>query len=400
VTSKLKVAEARLETLFQLSQMSEAPLFEVASFAMEQGIELTGSRVGFLGLLSENESTYTLHTVSKDVNPACEFSGNPVHWKVADAGLWAEAIRQRKILTVNDYTKTHPAKKGLPEGHFPLHRFMVVPVYDGNRIVAVAGVGNKTSNYTRNDQKQLVLLLEEMWHYIQRNRSREALQASETRLRLLSRKLAEAQELERKRIAQELHDSVAGKLTAIKYGVEKALAQLNQCELPRGISLQDVVSMVQGTIQETRRISARLRPVGLDDLGILKTITATCREFDGIYTDIRVQEGFDIEEDEIPEPLKIVIYRILQEALNNVAKHSRARLVRVSLHKADDRIELVVEDDGRGFDLGQVSLVQQDDDAMGLNGMQERTELSAGFFEIVSAKGEGTKIRASWPLNR
>jgi PAS domain S-box-containing protein len=399
IIKKLKVAEARLEALFQLSRMSQASPLAIASFALDQGIELTGSRVGFLGLLSEDESTYTLHTVSKDMTRACEVVDNPVHWKVADAGLWAEAIRLRKTLIVNDYARAHPAKKGLPEGHFALHRFMVVPVFEGNRIAAVAGVANKPSNYTKNDEQQLALLLHGVWHYVQRNRSREVLQASETRLRLLSQKLADAQEFERKRIAQELHDSVAGKLTAIKYGVEKAIAQLDHRHLPKGISLQDVVSMVQGAIQETRRISARLRPVGLDDLGILNTIRASCREFDTIYSDIRVQEAFDVDESEIPEPLKIVIYRILQEALNNVAKHSGATLVHVSLRKKGDSIELAIEDDGQGFDLEEVSSRKQNRNAMGLSGMQERTELSAGFFEIFTTKGKGTRIKASWPLN-
>jgi signal transduction histidine kinase len=286
----------------------------------------------------------------------------------------------------------------LPEGHFALHRFMVVPVFEGNRIAAVAGVANKPSNYTKNDEQQLALLLHGVWHYVQRNRSREVLQASETRLRLLSQKLADAQEFERKRIAQELHDSVAGKLTAIKYGVEKAIAQLDHRHLPKGISLQDVVSMVQGAIQETRRISARLRPVGLDDLGILNTIRASCREFDTIYSDIRVQEAFDVDESEIPEPLKIVIYRILQEALNNVAKHSRAKAVHISLWKTGGNIELAVKDNGQGFDPEQVPWTNEDEYGMGLSGMKERAELSAGFFEVLSAKGKGTTIRVSWPV--
>lgn len=397
---KLSVAEARLQALFQLSRMNQASLFEVVGFALEKSIQLTGSRVGFLGLLSEDESTYTLHTVSKDVRLPCAVADNPVHWKVADAGVWAEAIRQRRTLIVNDYSRPHPAKRGLPQGHFALRRFMVVPVFEGKRITAVAGVGNKTSNYTQNDEQQLTLLLDGMWHYVQRNRSQEVLQASEARLRLLSQKLADAQELERKRIAQELHDSVAGKLTAIKYGVEKAIAQLDHRQLPKGISLQDVVSMVQGTIQETRRISARLRPVGLDDLGILNTITASCREFDAIYSDIRVQEEFDVEEGEIPEPLKIVIYRVLQETLNNVAKHSGAKLVHVSLRKLGDKIELSVEDDGRGFDPEEAFSKKEDAPAMGLSGMRERTELSAGFFEIFSSRGKGTRIKASWPLDQ
>ncbi len=398
--SRIRLDEARLEALYQLSHMSQASLAEIAGFTLDQGIKLTGSEVGFLGLLSEDESAYTLHAVSKDVMPACKVAGDPVHWEVAKAGLWADAVRQRKTLIVDDYSQAHPFKRGMPEGHFALQRFMVVPVLDGKRIAAVAGVGNKTSSYTKDDDRQLSLLLEGMWGYVQRNRAQELLLASSERLRLLSQKLAEAQELERKRIAQELHDGVAGKLTAIKYGVEKALAEVDSNKVPTGISLKDVVSVVQGAIQETRRISARLRPVGLDDLGVLSTITASCREFDTIYSDIRVQEQFDVEENEIPEPLKIVIYRILQEALNNVAKHSRAKAVHVSLRKTGGKIELAIKDDGQGFDLQEVSWSNENEYGMGLSGMQERTELTAGSFEILSAKGRGTTIQASWAVGQ
>jgi PAS domain S-box-containing protein len=396
--SRIRLDEARLEALYQLSHMNQASLAEIAGFALDQGIKLTGSEVGFVGLLSEDESTYTLHAVSKDVMPACKVAGDPVHWGVAEAGIWADAIRQRKTLIVDDYSRSHPSKRGMPEGHFALHRFMVVPVLDGKKIVAVAGVGNKTSSYNKEDDRQLSLLLEGMWHYAQRNRAQELLLASSERLRFLSQKLADAQELERKRIAQELHDSVAGKLSAIKYGVEKALAELDSNKLPTGISLKDVVPMVQGAIQETRRISARLTPVGLDDLGILSTITGSCREFQKIYSHVQVQEQFDVQENDIPEPLKIVIYRILQEALNNVAKHSRAKAVHISLWKTGGNIELAVKDNGQGFDPEQVPWTNEDEYGMGLSGMKERAELSAGFFEVLSAKGKGTTIRVLWPV--
>jgi PAS domain S-box-containing protein len=396
--SRIRLDEARLEALYELSHMSQASLAEISGFTLDQGIKLTGSEVGFLGVLSEDESTYTLHAVSKDVRPACKVAGGLVHWEVAEAGIWADAIRQRKTLIVDDYSQAHPSKKGMPEGHFTLQRFMVVPVLDGEKIAAVVGVGNKPSGYTKEDDRQLSLLLEGMWRYVQRNRAQELLLASSESLRLVSQKLAEAQELERKRIAQELHDSVAGKLTAIKYGVEKALAELDNHQLPTGISLRDVVSMVQGAIQETRRICTRLRPVGLDDLGILNTITASCREFDKIYSDIRVQIHFHVEENEVPEALKIVIYRILQEALNNVAKHSLAKTVHVSLGKKEGEIELTIKDDGQGFDPQEVPLGNEYEYGMGLSGMQERTALSGGFFEVLSAKGKGTTIRVLWPL--
>jgi PAS domain S-box-containing protein len=397
---KSRVDEARLEALFQLSHMSQASLDEIASFALDQGIELTDSGVGFLGLLSDDESHYTLHAVSKDTERACNVAGDPVHWDVSDAALWADAIRHRETLIVNDYTMAYPAKKGLPEGHFPLRRFMIVPVLEGKRIVAVAGVANKAWNYDKDDERQLALLLDGMWRYVQRNSAHQVLKESEARLRLLSQKLAEAQETERKLLARELHDGIAGKLTAIKYGVEKALAQSDSSQLPKGISLKDIVPVIQEAIRETRRLSAKLRPVGLDDLGILNTITASAQEFQKIYSDIQVRERFNVKEDEIPEALKIVIYRIVQEALNNVAKHSQAKLVRISLQKTGGALELVIQDDGQGFDLEEVSSRKDDEGGMGLSGMQERTELSAGSFEILSGKGKGTTILASWAVGQ
>jgi len=136
----LKQDEARLEALLHLSQISEASPNEIASFALDQGIKLTGSGIGFLGFLSEDESVFTLHTVSKNVMQECKVVGNPVQWHIAEAGIWANAVKQRKTLFVDDYAKPHPTKKGLPDGHFPIQKLMVVPVFEGNKIIAVAGV--------------------------------------------------------------------------------------------------------------------------------------------------------------------------------------------------------------------------------------------------------------------
>jgi len=171
----LKLEEARLDALLHLSQISEAPLKEISNFTLEQAIGLTNSKIGFVGFLNEDESVYTLHAVSKDVVKECNVSGDPLQWHVADAGIWAEAIRERKTLFVNDYGKPRPAKRGLPPGHPHVERFMVVPVFEGERIVALAGVGNKASEYNRSDERQIVLLLSGMWGYVQKNRSREEL---------------------------------------------------------------------------------------------------------------------------------------------------------------------------------------------------------------------------------
>jgi PAS domain S-box-containing protein len=172
----LRLEEARLDALLRLSQMSKVPLNEITSFTLEQAIALTRSKIGFVGFLNEDESIYTLHAVSKDVVKECNVTGDPVQWHVVDAGIWADAIREHKTLFVNDYSKPHPKKKGLPPGHPYMERFMIVPILESDRIIAVAGVGNKASDYNKSDERQIVLLMNEMWSCVQKNLSREELE--------------------------------------------------------------------------------------------------------------------------------------------------------------------------------------------------------------------------------
>jgi PAS domain S-box-containing protein len=172
----LRLEEARLDALLHLGQISEAPLNEITGFTLEQAIALTRSKIGFVGFLSKDESVYTLHAVSKDVVKECNVTGDPVQWHVVDAGIWADAIKERRTLFVNDYSRPHPRKKGLPPGHPYVERFMVVPILEGKRIVALAGVGNKASDYDKADERQIFLLLNGMWGGVQKNRSREELE--------------------------------------------------------------------------------------------------------------------------------------------------------------------------------------------------------------------------------
>lgn len=171
----LRLEEARLDALLRLSRIGEASLSEIGSFILEQAIALTHSKIGFVGFLSEDQSIYTLHAVSKDVVKDCKVSGDPLQWHVVDAGIWADAIRKRRTLFINDYSKPHPGKKGLPPGHPHVERFMVVPVLEGEKIVALAGVGNKSSAYDASDERQVVLLLTGMWGHVQKNLAREEL---------------------------------------------------------------------------------------------------------------------------------------------------------------------------------------------------------------------------------
>jgi PAS domain S-box-containing protein len=186
----LRLEEARLDALLRLSQMSEEPLDKITGITLEQAIALTQSKIGFLGFLNEEGTVYTLHSVSKDVVKECNVTGNPMHWPVADAGIWADSIKQRKTIFINDYSKPHPRKKGIPPGHVPIERFMVVPIFEGKKIVAVAGVGNKTHDYDKSDERQITLLLSGMLACTQKNLARQALHERAEELSRVNKELS------------------------------------------------------------------------------------------------------------------------------------------------------------------------------------------------------------------
>jgi signal transduction histidine kinase len=223
-------------------------------------------------------------------------------------------------------------------------------------------------------------------------RAENALTQSESQIKNLTSQLLLAEEKERKRIANELHDSLGQSLNAISTSVRNALQQVGDKVKTGFESLEGIMPIIEQSILEVRRIGMNLRPAILDDLGLLSTIGWFTREYQISYPSIRVEKQTEIQETQVPDYLKSVIYRILQEAMNNIAKHSKASLVRLSLKEKNDRVELAVEDNGIGFAMESITK------GLGLGSMRERAEFSGGSFDIESLAGKGTMIRASWPL--
>ena len=227
---------------------------------------------------------------------------------------------------------------------------------------------------------------------IQRKRLEETLRASETQVRFFASQCLTAQETERKRVAGELHDSIAAALGAMQFRIEREAGEMKQGHgSPE--ALQDLASKVREIIDDVRRIMVDLHPSILDDLGIIPAMNWFCREYQKTYSHIAVENQIGISEDQVPDLLKTPIFRISQEAMNNIAKHSKASLVTLDLRERNGTIELTIQDNGQGFDLETAGR------GMGLSTMRERAELSGGSFTIESAEGKGTTVRASWPLS-
>lgn len=231
-----------------------------------------------------------------------------------------------------------------------------------------------------------------------RRQAESALRSSESRLRELSAQLLAAQETERKHIARQMHDGIGQSLSAIKFSIEETLERLRPAVPPETTRpLETAVPLIRDVVSEVRRMQHNLRPAMLDDLGIVATLAWFCRDFQSIYGSIRVESQLDIEEGDVPEPLKIVIFRIVQEAFNNAAKHSRAGRVRLTLGRSPTgSIALEINDDGRGFDVTEC-LTSPEPRGLGLSSMRERAELSGGLLRMESSAGNGARVRVVWP---
>lgn len=226
-----------------------------------------------------------------------------------------------------------------------------------------------------------------------RKRAEDALRRSEAELRTLSTELMTAQELERKRIAGELHDSVGQMLSALSFEFEDATL----AEIVPGEFAAQFGTKIRAIADEVRRISMNLRPSMLDDLGVLPTVTWFCRELKRVYSGIEIETVLDVSEQDIPFRLRTVIFRVLQEALNNAARHSGARRIRVVLRRLESAVELRIADDGAGFETAQMVLKPGDRRGLGLNTMRERAETSGARFRLESMPGHGTMVWAIWP---
>ncbi|HOI93895.1 MAG TPA: PAS domain S-box protein [Syntrophobacter fumaroxidans] len=233
----------------------------------------------------------------------------------------------------------------------------------------------------------------------ERKKLEMAIKDSERQLKYLSSRLLTAQEEERKRVAAELHDSIGQSLAAIKYGVENAVRYgASAGEETAFHSLGLLIPIIQGAIEEARRLYMGLRPSMLDDLGVIVTIDWLCKEFRRNYPEMRISERIELEEDSIPESLKIVIFRVVEEALNNISRHSRAQGVEVALSISGGAIRLDVADDGVGFDQDSLHHAVESEKGFGLAGMRERVALSGGSLSVSSIRGKGTTVSVSWPV--
>ena len=215
--------------------------------------------------------------------------------------------------------------------------------------------------------------------------------------RSLSRQLIQAQENERKRIGLELHDGIAQTIGVVKYRIEDCVASLARRYPDIDLSNFDgVVDEIKNLVEEVRRISSNLSPSMLEDFGIQVALQWLCEEFKNQNPGLEVSCSMRIGEGDTPELVKVAIYRVVQEAFNNISKHSSATNVEASLEHSNNALELIISDNGCGFEPKEAQCGYDGTSGLGLRNMRERVEATGGTFDLVSTPGNGVAVRAKW----
>ncbi len=223
------------------------------------------------------------------------------------------------------------------------------------------------------------------------------LRKAEEQIRNLSQKLLTVQEAERQQISLYLHDNVAQNLSSLKISGQSLLQEAAEGNLPSQEETADWARLLNHCIKTVRELSYNLRPPGLEQIGLPSAIADHCRDFEN-KTGLAVQftkagvDGLDFSFD-----VAINIYRLVQEALNNIDKHAQATAITIRMIASHPNIILRIEDDGAGFDPEQGIRKALENKRFGLLGMEERVRMMEGSFKIRSAPGQGTKIMIEFP---
>lgn len=390
----------------------------VLNTALSHCLTLTESEFGFIGLNSADGKWMDVvaiegfHAVAGFYEQHHRF---PVRYNI-----FARAVLENRPVRSDDAT-TDPLRVGQPQGHPPVRTFLGVPLRVRNRPIGMIGVANRATVY-QDDHEQLLMTYAAQIAIVMRNvqlyeelsaansrleqqvavRSQELHEAKEAlavKADLLQRLLSETmavQERERQRIAHGMHDGINQLLIGAMLELKAARHRISAFDVRHAAkSLDSVQTILHDMDDELRRIIHDLRPPTLDALGLVPALRRYATQFQQ-YTTIPCTVNVIGKPIRLSPVVEISLYRLTQEALNNVNAHSHATHSELTICFDPDTIRLVISDNGCGFDLDTAR--QSEGDHLGLVGMRERAESLGGSFTIQSTSGQGTRLELTVPL--
>jgi signal transduction histidine kinase len=247
--------------------------------------------------------------------------------------------------------------------------------------------------HSRDELGELTLAFDQMAQALE-ERERERLRASQ-KLQVLSHRLVEVQEAERRHIARELHDEIGQSLTAAELNLQAALRAPASAKLE--FQLEESIRAVERVLEQVHDLSLSLRPSMLDDLGLEPAIRWYANRQAGL-TGMEVRFHADPLDERLDPVIETECFRVAQEALTNIVRHAKAKAISISLTRDNGHLHLTVRDDGVGFDVSDQRNQAVSGASLGLLSMEERASLAGGGLELTSAPGQGTEVHAWFPI--
>ena len=356
-------------------------------------------------LISSERIVITIAGPEQDVFTTAYVSGGDVAQRrmgdvaALDSSMTQEVIRRRAGLLIqprdiNDLRQRFTGP--LPAYEAGFRSFLSVPLISHDEVIGVLHLeSTQPQAYTDRDLDMAESVGAQISGAIANARLYSQLELERERLRRLTMRVVSEEEEERHRVSRELHDEAGQALTALKISLGLVHSDMPEDAGTLRDTLAGAVAMTETTMEKIRLLARGLRPPELDAVGLNDTLEGYCREFaQRTHLDITYAGEVSLE---LSDAVTICLYRFLQEALTNVARHAEATRVGVSLRQGSNAVTLSVEDDGKGF--VNPPIIHSGDKGLGIGliGMQERFELLGGRVDIQSAPGEGARLVASVP---
>jgi len=330
--------ETRLQSLLDLNKMFDASEKELVDFALEAIKKITLSEFAFIGFLNEDETLLTITSWSKDVMKACAFLSEPLHYPISRAGVWAEPIRKRKPVFIDDYSTDIPYKKGLPEGHVEIKRYLGVPIFEKDHIVAIGAVANKKEPYNELDVRSVTRMVTDMRLLIQRKKAEEKLKESTRKIEIMNEKLRVSGSLTRHDVRNKLST-----VTAYSFLLKKKYA--DQADIIEAAQDMEQAVANSSKIFEFARMYEQLGVEDLKYVDVEETINEAVALFSGLnFKVVNDCHGLSLLADSF---LRQLFYNLI----DNTRKYGdKATTVRIYCEKtSQDILQLIYEDNGVGI---------------------------------------------------
>lgn len=349
VEREIQLQNNRLESLLKIAQYPAESIQKLLDFALEEAIKLTNSKIGHIFNFDEKTERFSRNSWSKSVMEACSIKEPQIIHDLDNAGLWTEAVRERKPILINDYKAPNSLKKGLPDGHVSIQKYLAVPVISGNNVVAVLGVANKETNYDLSDIRQLSLLMYTVW------RTGERLKLIED-LKEAKEKAEESDHLKSAFLANMSHE-IRTPMNGI-LGFTNLLSEPDVSDENMTMYIEIIQQSGQrmlntlNDIIEISKIETNQISISNEEINIAKQVETLAMFFEPECKkrELNLIIGNSLKEEETTIYIdKSKIDSILTNLLKNAIKFTKAGTIEIGITRKTDFLEFYVRDTGIGI---------------------------------------------------